>query len=298
MSSSPHIYAEDNIRQIMLDVIIALCLPLIGGVYFFGAGVILLTLVSVASCVVFEYLWQAATKKRVTIGDLSAVVTGMLIVMCSPPSLPVWMVIIADLFAIIVAKQFFGGIGKNFMNPALAARAFLLASFPVAMTRWTNPFTDVISRATPLAAVKTGGAVFNYSRLFIGNVPGSIGETSAALLLLGALYLLYRGIITPTAPVAYLATMAVLTYIFGGDPVYHLLSGGVMLGAFFMATDYSSSPLTEKGKVIMGIGCGAITAVIRMYGGVEGCCYAILFMNILTPIIDKYTMPKRFGRVK
>lgn len=311
VTSSPHVYDRDSISRIMLDVVIALLIPLIGGVYFFGVQALILAAVSVAACVVFEYLWCAVCKKKSTIHDCSAIVTGLLLAMSVPATLPLWMVIVGDFFAIVIVKQFFGGIGKNFMNPALAARALLLASFPVPMTTWVNALAsrggiDAVSSATPLAVAKAGEmGAYSYMDLFLGKVPGCIGETSVLLLLIGAAYLLIRGVIHLRVPLFYLGTLAVVTFVFGGetlfagDFLYHLLSGGVVLGAFFMATDYTTSPITPKGKIIMGIGCGLITAVIRLYGGYpEGVTYAILFMNALTPLIDRLTLPKRFGEVR
>ncbi len=306
MSSSPHIFHKDSINRIMLDVLIALTPALIGSVFFFGYRSLLICAVSMFSAVITEYIWQKLTKQEVTIDDFSAMVTGLLIAFNVPVSIPLWMVVLGNVFAIIVVKQFFGGIGNNFINPALAARAFLLASFPVAMTNWAvGNAADAVTSATPLAALSQGAADYTYFQLFLGIIPGCIGETSALLLLLGGLYLLIRRVINWRVPVIYIATVAVMTFILGknglftGDPFYHILSGGLMLGAFFMATDYVTSPVTNKGKIIMGIGCGVITSLIRLYGSYpEGVSYSILFMNLLTPTIDKFTMPKKFGGAK
>jgi len=307
VTSSPHIQQNEGVRSIMLDVIIALIPAGIAGVYFFGANALNIIAVSIISCVVFEWLWQKIMKKPNTTGDLSAVVTGLLLAYNLPPTMPLWIVVIGALFAIIIAKQFFGGLGHNFINPALAGRAFLLASWTSEMTKWVAPSifgTDAVSQATPLALIKSG----NYNSLpslmdaLLGNIGGCIGETSSVLLIIGGLYLIARRVITLRIPVAYIATVAVLTFIFGGGAnlmLYHLFTGGLMLGAFFMATDYTTSPVTPWGQVIMGIGCGLITVVIRLKGGYpEGVSYSILLMNVATPLIDKYTKPRVFGHFK
>ncbi|NLY44000.1 MAG: RnfABCDGE type electron transport complex subunit D [Clostridiaceae bacterium] len=317
VSSSPHVRSDETISSIMFDVVLALCPALIAGAYYFGIRALLVTAVSVISCVAAEYIWQKLTKRSVTINDWSAVVTGILLAFNLPVTIPLWMPVIGGFFAIIVVKQFFGGLGQNFMNPALAARAFMLASWPVDMTRWVEPFTklplgntaDVVSTATPLAIIKGTEAVgqvsVSYLDLFMGNIGGCIGETSVIMLLLGGLYLIYKKVISWRIPVTFIATVAVFTFVFGkdglftGDPLYHILSGGLILGAFFMATDYASSPVTPKGQIIMGIGCGLITSIIRLYGGYpEGVSYSILIMNVATPLIDRYTAPVKFGEVK
>lgn len=304
ISSSPHITSSATTRRVMLDVIIALMFPLIGGVCAFGARALLVALVSVAAAVVAEFAWDKLTKKPNTVSDLSAVVTGLLLAFCCPVGIPLWMVVIGDVFAIIIAKQCFGGIGKNFINPALAARAFMLASFPAAMTAWkvTSGIAkgwDAVSSATPLAAP---GGEYSYTELLLGKTPGCIGEVSAILILVGALYLVVRRVIDIKTPVAYLLSIAVFTWIFGGegffagDPLYAVLSGGVMLGACFMATDYTTSPISGKGRIVFGIGCGVINGIIRIYGNYpEGVTYAIMVMNALVPFIDKFTLPKKFG---
>ena len=317
VSPSPHVRSDETIGSIMFDVVLALCPALIAGAYYFGIRALLVTAITVASCVAAEYIWQKATKAPVSINDWSAVVTGILLAFNLPVTIPLWMPVIGGFFAIIVVKQFFGGLGQNFMNPALAARAFMLASWPVAMTKWVEPFTqlplgntaDVVSTATPLAIIKgteaAGQINVSYLDLFMGNVAGCIGETSVIMLLLGGLYLIYRRVISWRIPTTFIATVAVFTFIFGGDglftgnAIYHVLSGGLVLGAFFMATDYASSPVTPKGQIIMGIGCGLITSIIRLYGGYpEGVSYSILLMNIVTPLIDRYTAPVKFGEVK
>ncbi len=314
VSHSPHIKGMDTVQLTMLDVIIALLPPLLAGVWIMGFRASILTLVCVLSCVFFEWGWQKLLKKPSTISDLSAVVTGLLLALNLPVTLPFWMAIIGSFFAIIIVKQFFGGIGHNFMNPALAARAFLLTSWALPMTTWIEPFqkinmfnnADVVSHATPLALIKAGEAAADtlpsYMDLFLGNVGGCIGETSALAILIGAAYLVYRRVINLRTPLAYIITVAVFTWCFGGngfgngDFLYHILSGGLLIGAFFMATDYTTTPYTPLGQIIFGIGCGILTAVIRLYGGYpEGVSYSILLMNIVTPLIDKFTAPKRFG---
>lgn len=312
VTEAPHVRSSATVSEIMLDVIIALMPALIAGVIVFGYRASVLALICVGSCVFFEWAWCKTVKKPVSIGDFSAVVTGLLLAMNLPVTLPLWMAPIGSLFAIIVVKQFFGGIGNNFMNPAVAARAFLLTSWAQAMTTWVAPFTklrlfsnpDVVSSATPLAVRGGGeGAVIpSYLDLFLGNVSGCIGEVSALAILIGALYLLWRHVIDLKIPLSYLATVAVITFVFGGgelftgNPLYHILSGGLLLGAFFMATDYTTTPYTPKGQIIFGIGCGVLTSVIRLWGGYpEGVSYSILLMNVAAPLIDRVTAPKRFG---
>ncbi len=314
VTESPHTRSGSSAPEIMLDVIIALIPALIAGVIVFGYRAAVLAVVCVASCVFFEWLWCKIVKKAVTIGDFSAAVTGLLLALNLPVVLPYWMAIIGSLFAIVIVKQFFGGLGHNFMNPALAARAFLLTSWAQAMTTWVEPFSklnffgnaDAVTSATPLAVIKNGGGELpSYLDLFLGNTGGCIGEVSALAILIGAAYLLWRRVITVKIPLIYIATVAVLTFIFGGDgwftgdALYHVLSGGLLLGAFFMATDYVTTPYTPKGQVIFALGCGILTAVIRLWGGYpEGVSYSILLMNVASPLIDKLTVPKRFGFVK
>ncbi len=317
VSSSPHVRSEESVNRIMLDVVIALMPAMIAGAWYFGFRAIFITLISVLSCVVAEYAWQKICNKPTTINDWSAVVTGILLAFNMPATVPLWIPLIGGFFAIIIVKQLFGGLGQNFMNPALAARAFLLASWPTMMTKWVQPFTpmpllgkvDIVSTATPLAIIKgteaVGQALPSYMDLFLGNIGGCIGETSVLALLIGAGYLFYRKVINWKIPVSFITTVAVLTFVFGkgglftGDTLYHILSGGLILGAFFMATDYASSPVTSKGQIIMGIGCGILTSVIRLYGGYpEGVSYSILLMNVAAPLIDKYTAPMKFGEVK
>jgi electron transport complex protein RnfD len=246
-------------------------------------------------------------KKPVTVNDFSAVVTGVLLAFNMPSTVSFWIPIVGGVFAIAIVKQLFGGLGHNFMNPALAARAMLLASWPVQMTNWVTTGADAVSTATPLAVLKgtaeSAAAMPDMMSLFVGNVGGCIGETSALLLIIGGVYLIIRKVISPVIPLVYIGTVAVLTLLFGGfDFLYMLQSlfaGGLMLGAFFMATDYSTSPVTPKGKIIFAIGCGLVTTIIRLYGGYpEGVSYSILLMNIAAPLIDKFTRPKIFGGVK
>ena len=304
--SSPHIRSSQNVRSIMRDVIIALMPAALASVYFFKWKAALLILATVVSCVLAEYLWAKITKKANTVGDLSAVVTGMLLAFNLSAEVPVWIAAIGGVFAIIIVKQLFGGLGHNFVNPALAARAFLMASWPVQMTRWKTPGVDAVSSATPLDLIKNGselsGRLPDLWDLFIGNIGGCLGETSTLALLIGAAYLLIRRVISLETPAAFIGTVGLMTWVLGGDHlftgdfIYHILSGGLMLGAFFMATDYTTSPVTFKGRIIMGIGCGLLTSVIRLYGGYpEGMTYAILLMNLVVPMIDRYIIPKSFG---
>ncbi|MBP3305623.1 MAG: RnfABCDGE type electron transport complex subunit D [Oscillospiraceae bacterium] len=309
ISSSPHAHSATTTQTVMRDVLIALIPALIGSVYFFGFRALLVTLVSAAACVFFEWSYRKLMKLDSTVYDLSAVVTGVLLAFVCPVTVPYWVIIIGDFFAIIVVKQLFGGIGQNFMNPALAARAFLF-SWPVVMSTWVTPGfqnavgifrTDAVSSATPLAG-QAGVTLWN---LFIGNVGGCLGETSALLLLIGFGYLLVRKVITPRIPAAFLGTVAVIAMLFpqGHAPLYwagyQVLSGGVMLGALFMATDYVTSPVTKWGQVIFGIGCGAITMAIRYLGAYnEGVSYAILVMNACVVMLDKVGRPRKFGAPK
>lgn len=315
VSSSPHVRTKETTKSVMTDVLIALVPAFLCGIVYFGMRSLYLVAITVISCVGFEYLWQKITKRPVTINDGTAVVTGVLLAMNVPATAPWWMLVIGSFVAIIIAKQLFGGTGHNFINPALAGRAFMLASWPVLMTKWAAPFTlgfnvpvDMVSSATPLAMLKgtAEGELPALLDMFIGNIGGCIGETSAIAILIGGIYLVARKIISPRIPLCFIGTVAVLSFIFSsGDMsatesvLYNLLSGGLMLGAVFMATDYVTSPMTANGQVIMGIGCGLITFVIRRFGGYpEGVSYAILLMNIVTPLIDKYCLPKKFGAVK
>ncbi len=305
VSHAPHFKGKDTTRTIMLDVIIALLPLLIAGTIIMGYRAALLSLVCVASSVFFEWAWQKILKKPNTIGDLSAVVTGLILALNLPVTLPFWMAVVGSFFAIIIVKQFFGGLGHNFMNPALAARAFLLTSWASEMTKWIKPFekislinnADVVSSATPLAVLKEGGDKLpSYLDLFLGNVGGCIGEVSAIAIIIGAIYLIARKVIDYKVPLIYILTVFVLSYTVGRDGVYQILSGGLLFGAFFMATDYVTTPYTKLGKIIFALGCGLLTFIIRNWGGYpEGVSYSILLMNVVTPLIDRYTVPKTFG---
>jgi electron transport complex protein RnfD len=309
VSSSPHVRVKNTTQSIMLDVIIALMPAMLAGIYFFGLNALVVTLISVAACVFFEWIWQKIFKINITVFDLSAVVTGLLLAFNLPPNVPVYIVIVGAFVATILAKQIFGGIGQNFINPALAARAFLLAAYPQATTSFSAPKTalleagvDAVSGATPLALLKQGviEGLPSLSDVFLGNIGGCIGEVSALAILLGAAYLLYKKIIKWHIPVAYIGTIFVITWIFGGKGLYFsfysLFLGGIMLGAFFMATDYTTSPMTVKGQIIFAVGAGIIAAVIRLFGGYpEGVSYSILIMNLAVPLIDRTVKMRRFG---
>ncbi len=307
VSSSPHIRDEGSVTKVMSDVVIALLPATIGAVYFFRTNALILILIAVITAVLAEAAVQKIRKQPVTINDMSAVVTGLLIALNITAAAPWWLPVIGSAFAIVIVKQFFGGLGKNFMNPALAARILLTLSWTGRMTEWVSPGPDMISAATPLSFVKgqmavpaTAPSLFN---AFVGNIGGSMGETSAALLLLGGLYLLYRGVIKITIPAIYVGTVAVITLVFSGFDVYfmayHVVAGGLFIGAIFMATDYSSSPVTDKGQVIFALGCGILTSTIRLFGGFnEGVGFSILLMNVATPLIERYTVPRIYGEVK
>ena len=319
-TSNPHIRSSETTRSIMLDVIIAMLPALAFACFNFGFRALTLTAVSVIGCMFFEWAYRKVMKKPQSVGDLSCVVTGMLLALTCPVQMPYWMILIGDFFAIILAKQLFGGIGKNFINPALVGRAMLVASYAGTMTSWADPAgpkaalfgatPDLITTATPLAMMKSGNfdsllATYDVPAMFLGQIPGSLGEVSAVALLLGGIYLLWRKVINWQIPVAYIATVAVLSFLFpkAGTGLewmlYSIFGGGLFLGAFFMATDYATSPVTKKGQLIFGIGCGLFTVLIRYFGSYnEGVCYSIMVMNLLVPLIDKYTKPTRFGVVK
>ncbi len=313
VSSSPHIRSRTNTTSIMLDVIIALLPALCVAVYVFGLRALLVVAISVCASVFFEWAYRKLMKKDKTIGDLSAVVTGLLLAFCLPATAPWWLPIVGAFFAIVIVKQLYGGIGKNFLNPALAGRAFLF-SWPVAMTSWMVPLSyssifnfaraDAVTGATPMANLHVGVLPADgLLNMFLGHVGGSLGEVSAVALLIGGVYLVLRKVITPRIPLSFLLTVAVLTFLFprGGNDrlqwmLSNLLSGGLMLGAIFMATDYCTSPVTKKGQILFGIGCGLLTVFIRYFGSyVEGVSYAILIMNVCVWLIDKITPPRRFG---
>ena len=316
-SSSPHIRSREDTRSVMLDVMVALLPALAFAVYNFGLRALASTAVSVAGAVAFEALYRLLTKKPQTVGDLSAAVTGMLIAFVCPVNIPYWTLLIADFFAIVLVKQLYGGLGKNFLNPALAARAFLF-SWAGIMSSWVLPGSrtplvnavDVMTYPTPMSFLHTNDLaglqeVYDLGDMFLGKIGGSMGEVSALCLLLGFLFLLGRRVITWTIPVSYVGTVAVLTFLFprGNDPVtwmlYNILGGGLMLGAIFMATDYVTSPVNRRGQLLYGFGCGALTVFIRYFGAyVEGVCYSILCMNLCVWLIDKYIRPRRFGAAR
>ena len=315
ISCSPHVHSRTTTRTIMRDVILALTPALIGSVYFFGLRALVVTLISVASCVFFEWAWCQLMKQHCKVYDLSAVVTGILLAFVCPVTIPYWMIVIGDLFAIVLVKMLFGGIGKNIVNPALAGRAFLF-SWPAAMSTWVQvgwenragivSTADAVTAATPRADLHEGLLPeTSLLDMFLGNVGGSLGETSAALLLLGLVYLLFRKVISPRIPLAYLGTVAALALAFpmgNGRLTWmtaQLCGGGLMLGAIFMATDYVTSPVTKLGQVIYGIGCGLLTVLIRYFGSYnEGVSYAILVMNLCVVLLDRVGRPKKFGAPK
>lgn len=313
VSASPHDRSHKTVRSIMLDVIIAMIPALIASVIYFGPRALIVECVSVGSCVIAEYLSRLAMKRPQTIGDFSAVITGLLLAFNLPVNIPLWMVSIGAIIAIVIVKQFFGGIGQNFVNPALIGRIVLLTSFPVAMSSWVQPRTWMdnlagLTSASPLASIhemaKTGAAPdVSLVEMFIGWRAGCLGETCAVALLLGGIYLIIRKVISPTIPLTYIGTVAVIMLIAGKGNLtyvaYELLGGGLMLGAIFMATDYTTSPITFKGKLIFAVGCGVLTSLIRIFANLpEGVSYSIIIMNILVPLIEKATLPKPFGTPK
>ncbi|MEW6307653.1 MAG: RnfABCDGE type electron transport complex subunit D [Bacillota bacterium] len=309
LSASPHLRAALGVPQAMRDVVIALFPAVVMGVIYFGPYAAAVVALAVVASVGTEYALCRLAKAPVTTSDWSAMVTGLLLGLNLPPTVPLWLPVVGGVVAIALVKRIYGGLGHNFLNPALAARALLVAAWPARMTTWVSPF-DGISTPTPLAqlvprAAEGLGAPPAYLDMFIGNTAGCIGETSAAALLIGALYLLLRGVIDWRIPVAFIGTVAAVTWAFGplgwftGDFIAHILAGGLILGAFYMATDWVTSPMTRRGRVYMGIGCGLITVLIRLWGGYpEGVSYSILLMNIATPLIDRYTAPRPFGAAR
>ena len=303
VASTPHIRSKESVQSIMRDVIIALVPATAAGIYYFGLRALILIVAAIISAVFFEWLYEKITKKPVTINDLSAVVTGLLLAMNLPASAPVWVAIVGSAFAIIFAKQLFGGLGQNFINPALAGRAFLLASYPTEMTTWVVPnglAADAATYATPLAQLKNGALDASLKQLVIGQVGGTIGETCAIALIIGGIYLLYKHVISWKIPVIYIATVFILFAVIGRHgmrmPLQEIFAGGVMLGGIFMATDYASSPVTPKGQVIFAVGAGLLTYLIRTFGGYpEGVSYSILIMNCCVPLIERFTEPTIFG---
>lgn len=314
VSSSPHIKSEESISKIMWSVNIALAPAAIFGIYNFGLPALITLIVGIVSAVASEYLVEKFRGKPITITDGSAFLTGLLLAMCLPPSIPPYMAAIGSFIAIAIAKHSMGGLGYNIFNPAQIGRAALMASWPVAMTAWSkiNTAADVVTSATPLNILKQqgyaklietyGGSSHLYKVLLIGARNGSVGETSTILLILGGLYLIYKRYINWEIPVLMIGTVGVLTWIFGpsglftGDPVFHVMAGGLIIGAFFMATDMVTIPMTKKGQIIFAMGAGMITTLIRLKGGYpEGVCYSLLLMNAITPLIDKFTQPVKFG---
>ena len=314
VSSSPHIKAGGGISSIMLDVIIALIPAICAGVYFFGLRAFALVLTTVAACVLSEYVYEKITKKPITVGDLSAVVTGILLSLSMPPQLPLWMAVIGGAFAIVIVKQLYGGLGKNFMNPAVAARCFMMIAWAGQFATFVLPLSgygpDAISSATPLAILKgtSEGTLPTLLSAFLGGKAGCVGETSGLMLILGFAYLLIKRVVDIKIPLSFVVSFALFTYLFGENTtefsqgyftLMHILTGGFLIGAFFMATDYVTTPTTFWGQIIFGIGCGVITFAIRKFGAYpEGVSFAIIIMNVVTPLIERFTRPKSFGEVR
>jgi electron transport complex protein RnfD len=318
VSSPPHIYGTEKIERRMRDVIIALSPACVFAVYHYGFHTFAVMAIAVLSAVIAEFLFQRVAHKKVTIDDCSAAITGLLLAFNLPPDVPYWIPVVGSIVAIVAVKQLFGGLGANFINPALGARAFLLASFPVHMTNWTlpadiitsaTPFMDTSTSATYLAMIKANPSFTpqfsDYMAVLFGKIGGCIGETSAVALLAGGIYLLVRKVINWRIPVCYIGTFALLSFVYGregfftGYVLFEVLNGGLIMGAFFMATDYATSPITPKGKVIFAIGCGFLAYIIRYYSGYpEGVCYSILIMNLFVPLIDKYIRPRFYGRIR
>ena len=300
VSVSPHLHSKVDTKSLMRDVCIALVPALVASVVIFGFRSLLVTTVCVAAAVLTEFLYQKGTKQSVTIGDWSAVVTGVLLAFNLPVSIPLWQAALGSIVAILVVKQLFGGLGCNFANPAIVGRIVLFLSFSKTMTAWTFP--DAVSTATPLAVMAKGGELPSLLNMFLGVKGGCLGEVSVLALLIGFVYLLVRKVITWHTPVVFVGTVFVLSWLLGGDFLYavnQIMAGGLMLGAIFMATDYATTPSTNKGRMIFGLGCGILTVLIRQWGSyAEGVSFAILFMNILTPYISKWTRTKPFGGVK
>ena len=306
VSSPPHIYGKDSTARRMRDVLIALSPATVLGIYYYGIYAFFTISISIVAALTAEFLFQKVAGKPVSTNDYSAIITGLLLAFNLPPGVPMWLPAVGSVFAIVVVKQLFGGLGSNFLNPALAARAFLMISFPSYMTRWTFA-PDAITAATYLAQIKENPAfspeAADYMALLFGKLGGTIGETSAAALIAGGLYLIGRRVINWRIPLCYLGSFAFFGFIFGRQAffsvhiLFELLSGGLIMGAFFMATDYATSPITPRGKVIMGLGCGFFTVLIRFFGGYpEGVSYGILIMNLFVPLIDKYIKPRVYGR--
>lgn len=305
VTASPHIHDSATTSTIMRDVLIGLAPAMVAAVIIFGFRALLLTAVCAAACVIFEYATERVLGRENTISDLSAVVTGVILSFNLPVQLPLWMAVVGCFFAIVIVKQLFGGIGNNFANPAIVARIFLLLSFSQPMTSWLSVenghAVQGVYGATPLAQIAAGetDALPSLLEMFLGLRGGCMGETCALALIIGGIYLIWRKVITPTIPLSFIGGVLVLSLLFGVDPMYQLLGGGLMIGAFFMATDYTTSPITEKGKIIFGLGCALITMVIRVFGSYpEGVSYSILLMNIITPHINRMVRNKAFGGVQ
>ena len=305
LSSNPHIRDEVTTSEIMRDVVIAMIPTTLYGIIQWGFNAALVVILTVAFAVLSEYAYEKFMKMTVTVGDWSAAVTGLILALNCPPDIPVWIPCVGAVFAIIVIKMLYGGLGKNWMNPALGARCFLLISFAGKMTGWTVVGPDAMSGATPLAFMKAGGdmAKVDLMNLFLGRIPGTIGEVSKLCLLIGAAYLIIKKVISPKIPCIYIATVAVFTLLFGGhgfDINYvlcEILGGGLIFGAFFMATDYVTSPITPKGQIVYAVILGVMTGLFRLFGGsAEGVSYAIILTNIIVPVINLKTIPKAFGR--
>lgn len=308
VSSSPHILDDDTVKRIMLDVVIALLPATIASIYYFRTNAAIIILLAVLTAIVTEAGVQKWMGRPVTINDFSAVVTGLLLALNLPASAAWWMPVVGSFFAIAIVKQIFGGVGHNFMNPALAGRIFLTLSWTDRMTDWITPGVDAVTTATPLAVMKAAGGIVPtnlppLANTIIGNIGGSMGETSAILLILGGVYLIYKGVISWKIPGIYIGTVALLTLIYGGFDftymLYHVFSGGLMIGAIYMATDYASSPVTPRGRIYFAFGCGLLTSIIRLFGSYpEGVAFSILLMNVASPLIDRFTSPRVFGEVK
>ena len=299
VSSSPHVRSNETTQSIMVDVAIAMLPATAFGVFQFGLHALLVLIVTIAACVLSEYVFEKITKRPCTISDFSAVVTGMILALNMPPEIALWIPALGGVFAIIVVKQLYGGLGQNFMNPALAARCFLLISFTGQMSAFT---LDGWTGATPLAVLKAGESV-DVAAMFIGKIPGTIGEVSVIALLIGAAYLVVKKVISLRIPVTYILTTAVFVFIFGQQDLNyvlaHLCGGGLIFGAFFMATDYVTSPITPKGQIVFGILLGILTGLFRIFGGsAEGVSYAIIISNLLVPLIERFTLPTPFGKGK
>ena len=297
VSSSPHVRSNETTQSIMVDVAIAMLPATAFGVFLFGLHALLVLIVTIAACVLSEYVFEKITKRPCTISDFSAVVTGMILALNMPPEIALWIPALGGVFAIIVVKQLYGGLGQNFMNPALAARCFLLISFTGQMSAFT---LDGWTGATPLAVLKAGESV-DVAAMFIGKIPGTIGEVSVIALLIGAAYLVVKKVISLRIPVTYILTTAVFVFIFGQQDLNyvlaHLCGGGLIFGAFFMATDYVTSPITPKGQIVFGILLGILTGLFRIFGGsAEGVSYAIIISNLLVPLIERFTLPTPFGK--